>query len=87
MHIYKALLDPGEHSDGVALVLQVILVFSVIQFRPARYEDYVYPAWAQGVGWMIALASIIWIPLGAIHTLWILPGTFMEVNLLQTINT
>ena len=58
---------------------QVILIFSIIQFKPARYEDYVFPPWAQGVGWVIALASIIWIPLGAIHTLWVLPGSLMQV--------
>uniref|UniRef100_A0A8C1ILC3 Transporter n=1 Tax=Cyprinus carpio TaxID=7962 RepID=A0A8C1ILC3_CYPCA len=60
-------------------LITVILVFSVIQFKPARYEDYVYPPWAQGVGWLIALASIIWIPLAAVHTLWLLPGSFTEV--------
>ncbi|XP_028838229.1 sodium- and chloride-dependent GABA transporter ine isoform X2 [Denticeps clupeoides] len=60
------------------VLITIILVFSVIQFKPARYEDYVYPAWAQGIGWMIALASIIWIPLAAVHTLWVLPGTFLE---------
>lgn len=59
---------------------QVILIFSIIQFKPARYEDYVFPPWAQGVGWVIALASIIWIPLGAIHTLWVLPGSFKQVT-------
>ncbi|KAL2095058.1 hypothetical protein ACEWY4_009777 [Coilia grayii] len=60
------------------LLTGVILIFSVIEFKPARYEHYVYPAWAQGVGWIIALASIIWIPLAAIHTLWVLPGSFKE---------
>uniref|UniRef100_A0A3P9NLA7 Transporter n=1 Tax=Poecilia reticulata TaxID=8081 RepID=A0A3P9NLA7_POERE len=58
----------------------VILIFSIIQFRPARYGDYVFPPWAQGVGWVIALASIIWIPLGAIHTLWVLPGSLTKVS-------
>ncbi|XP_047463153.1 sodium- and chloride-dependent GABA transporter ine [Mugil cephalus] len=60
------------------ILVTVILIFSIIQFKPARYEDYVFPTWAQGVGWIIALASIIWIPLGAIHTLWVLPGSFMQ---------
>lgn len=59
-------------------LVTIILVFSVIQFKPARYESYEYPAWAQGVGWMIALASIIWIPLAALHTLWVLPGSFTQ---------
>uniref|UniRef100_A0A8C8IBD8 Transporter n=1 Tax=Oncorhynchus tshawytscha TaxID=74940 RepID=A0A8C8IBD8_ONCTS len=61
------------------MVQQIILVFTIIQFKPARYEDYVYPPWAQGIGWVIAMASIIWIPLGALHTLWVLPGSFTEV--------
>lgn len=60
-------------------MIQVILIFSIIQFKPARYGEYVFPPWAQGVGWIIALTSIIWIPLGAIHTLWVLPGSIMEV--------
>ncbi|KAF7665675.1 hypothetical protein LDENG_00136540 [Lucifuga dentata] len=60
------------------LLITVLLIFSIIQFKPARYEDYVFPVWAQGVGWGIALASIIWIPLGALHTLWVLPGSFMQ---------
>lgn len=59
---------------------QVILIFSIIQFKPARYEDYIFPPWAQGVGWVIAMASIIWIPLGAIHTLWVLPGSLLQVT-------
>lgn len=58
---------------------QVILIFSIIQFKPARYENYVFPPWAQGVGWVIAMASIIWIPVGTIHTLWVLPGSLMQV--------
>ncbi|KAJ8275789.1 hypothetical protein COCON_G00075410 [Conger conger] len=60
------------------VLVLVILVFSVIQFRPATYGSYVYPTWAQGIGWFIAMASIIWIPLAAIHTLWVLPGSFTE---------
>uniref|UniRef100_A0A673Y5L7 Transporter n=1 Tax=Salmo trutta TaxID=8032 RepID=A0A673Y5L7_SALTR len=63
------------------LLITIILVFTIIQFKPARYEDYVYPPWAQGIGWVIAMASIIWIPLGALHTLWVLPGSFTEVLL------
>ncbi|XP_029924895.1 sodium- and chloride-dependent GABA transporter ine [Myripristis murdjan] len=60
------------------VLITVILVFSVIQFKPARYEDYVFPPWAQGIGWVIAMASIIWIPLGAIHTMCVLPGSFTQ---------
>lgn len=64
----------------VDVLLQVILIFSIIEFKPARYEDYVFPPWAQGVGWIIALASIIWIPVCAVHTLWVLPGSVLQVT-------
>lgn len=64
----------------VVVLLQVILIFSIIEFRPARYESYVFPPWAQGVGWIIALASIIWIPVCAVHTLWVLPGSMLQVT-------
>ncbi|KAL4660615.1 sodium- and chloride-dependent GABA transporter ine-like [Arapaima gigas] len=60
------------------VLVAVILVFSVIQFKPARYENYQYPPWCQGIGWIIAIASIVWIPLCALHTLWVLPGSFKE---------
>ncbi|KAM9348932.1 sodium-dependent dopamine transporter [Symphorus nematophorus] len=60
------------------VLIAVILIFSIIQFKPARYGDYVFPTWAQGVGFIISLASIVWIPFGAIHTLWVLPGSFMQ---------
>ncbi|XP_076607171.1 sodium- and chloride-dependent GABA transporter ine [Chaetodon auriga] len=60
------------------VLVTVILIFSIIQFKPARYGDYVFPPWAQGVGWVIAMASIIWIPLAALHTMWVLPGSFMQ---------
>ncbi|XP_039611013.1 sodium- and chloride-dependent GABA transporter ine [Polypterus senegalus] len=59
-------------------LVTIILVFTVIQFKPARYVDYIYPSWAQGVGWVISMGSIIWIPLGAMHTLWILKGPPLE---------
>lgn len=66
--------------EGFVILLQVILIFSIIQFKPARYENYVFPPWGQGVGWVIAMASIIWIPLCAVHTLWVLPGSFLQVT-------
>nr|XP_057932820.1 sodium- and chloride-dependent GABA transporter ine [Doryrhamphus excisus] len=59
-------------------LITVILIFSIIQFKPARYEGYVFPPWAQGVGWVVAMGSIIWIPLASVHTLWVLPGSFVQ---------
>uniref|UniRef100_H3BDU1 Transporter n=2 Tax=Latimeria chalumnae TaxID=7897 RepID=H3BDU1_LATCH len=62
----------------------VILIFTVMRVTPARYEDYLYPDWAQGLGWVICLASLIWIPLGVIHTLCTLKGSFRK-RLIQSV--
>ncbi|KAL4636122.1 sodium- and chloride-dependent GABA transporter 1-like [Arapaima gigas] len=52
------------------MLVLCILISSIIQYTPARYgKMYIYPAWAEVVGWFISLLSIVWIPLGAIHEL------------------
>uniref|UniRef100_H2ZX72 Transporter n=2 Tax=Latimeria chalumnae TaxID=7897 RepID=H2ZX72_LATCH len=57
----------------------IILVSSIIQYTPARYGKlYTYPPWAEVLGWFISLCSIIWIPIGAIHTLYHGKGSFLE---------
>ncbi|XP_078083446.1 sodium- and chloride-dependent GABA transporter 1 isoform X2 [Mustelus asterias] len=61
------------------LLVTVILVSSIIRYTPARYgKTYTYPAWAEGLGWIISLCSIIWIPLGAAHTLYTNKGSFIQ---------
>lgn len=44
-----------------------IFIFSMIQYRPLTMAGYVYPDWAQGLGWVIALVSVVCIPLGMVH--------------------
>lgn len=41
---------------------QGIFFFSLAKYKRVKYEDYVYPAWAEAIGWMIALGSMLWIP-------------------------
>ncbi|XP_078278940.1 sodium- and chloride-dependent GABA transporter ine [Rhinoraja longicauda] len=60
------------------VLLLTLAVFVVIDFEPVRYGSYKYPAWAQSLGWVIALASLVWIPSGALHTLLTLKGPFLE---------
>ncbi|XP_077097457.1 sodium- and chloride-dependent GABA transporter ine isoform X1 [Siphateles boraxobius] len=56
-----------------------ILISSIFQYTPARYgKSYTYPLWAEVVGWFISLASIIWIPLGALHELWTTEGSLLQ---------
>ena len=44
------------------------------------YGDYVYPAWCQGLGWCVALLSIMCMPIGAIHTLATSKGSMKDVS-------
>ncbi|XP_072104042.1 sodium- and chloride-dependent GABA transporter 1 isoform X2 [Mobula birostris] len=61
------------------LLVTVILVSSIVRYTPARYgKTYRYPAWAESLGWIISLCSIIWIPLGAVHTLYNSKGSFIQ---------
>ena len=49
-------------------------------YEPLTYEDYVYPVWANVIGWLIALSSVAMIPGVAIYKIIITPGTFAQVK-------
>lgn len=61
---------------------QFLLIFSWVDYKPAVYGSYVYPKWADGLGWLMSFASIIWIPIVAI---WKIckerDGNVLKVNL------
>ena len=46
------------------LIVIVIMIFSIIGYKPLQYIDYVYSDWANAVGWCIASLSLICVPLG-----------------------
>ncbi|XP_030214771.1 sodium- and chloride-dependent GABA transporter ine isoform X1 [Gadus morhua] len=60
------------------LLVLVILVSSIAQYSPAHYGKYVFPAWANVVGWGISLLSIVCIPLGALQEIWRNEGTLLQ---------
>ena len=35
-------------------LLQGVLVFNLIQYKPLTLDKYVYPAWANGLGWILS---------------------------------
>lgn len=39
--------------------LQFILLFNLVQYKPASYGAYVYPLWADAVGWLIGLLPVM----------------------------
>lgn len=43
-------------------VLVFILLFTWIDFKPIKYDDYVFPTWSLVLGWMLSLTSVLVIP-------------------------
>lgn len=72
----------------VSVSLQFILIFTVIQYKPITYNDYVYPSWSLVIGFAMALSSVICIPIYALFKIAISEGsTFLEVRRVEAILT
>lgn len=67
----------------IFFILQFIIVYGLVGYEPLSYEDYVYPVWANVLGWLIACSSIIMIPSMAIYKLCTTPGSFVQVCILK----
>ncbi|KAG1653930.1 Sodium- and chloride-dependent GABA transporter ine [Nymphon striatum] len=52
-----------------------IAIYSFIDYKPLKYDNVVsYPDWAQGLGWMVAMLSVICVPLFAVIAIYKAPG-------------
>ncbi|KAI0215921.1 hypothetical protein LSAT2_031995 [Lamellibrachia satsuma] len=49
------------------LLIVSILVFSFVNYEPASYGKYIYPLWADSVGWLLTMSSVIPIFVVAIY--------------------
>ena len=56
---------------------------NVIQWNGVSYNKQPYPGWAELLGWVMALSSMLLIPGFAIQQLWKTPGTLREVTVLS----
>lgn len=61
------------------IFLLFIIVYGLIGYEPLRYEEYVYPDWANMLGWSIAGSSMAMIPAMAIYQIIVTPGSFKQV--------
>ena len=43
-----------------------LCLFSWINYEPLKYGKIAYPAWAHGMGWLIASTSLVCIPIFAV---------------------
>ena len=56
-----------------------IFVFSLVKHEAVKLNNvYVYPGWAIAIGWLLALSSMVAIPIYAVYAFYTTPGTFKE---------
>lgn len=51
---------------------------SIAQWKGVSYGTYKYPPWAEFVGWVMALSSMLWIPGVAIYKIWCAEGSLYD---------
>lgn len=62
-------------------VLQGCFVFSLVKYKPLTYNKvYEYPDWAIGLGWCLALSSMICIPMVMVIKILQSEGPLIEVS-------
>ncbi|XP_029134832.1 sodium- and chloride-dependent neutral and basic amino acid transporter B(0+) [Labrus bergylta] len=50
-------------------IIVVILIWSLITFKPPKYAGVQFPAWGLALGWCIAIFILLWIPVVAVYKL------------------
>ncbi|XP_060253442.1 sodium- and chloride-dependent glycine transporter 1 isoform X1 [Ovis aries] len=60
-------------------IIFLILIFLLIQYETITYNEYQYPSWAEAIGFLMALSSVICIPFYALFYFRITDGdTFLQ---------
>lgn len=68
----------------MTFLAQVIIIASLVQWGGVSYDKKPYPGWAEFFGWLLALASMVMIPIFAIVQCYYSKGTTItEVSMLS----
>ncbi|XP_062264945.1 sodium- and chloride-dependent GABA transporter 2-like [Platichthys flesus] len=60
------------------LICMVCFICSFVDYQPLTFGNYVYPDWAYYLGWVIALSSIVVIPIWAIGKICLTKGSLKQ---------
>ena len=71
---------PTVNHSTFHWIFQVIMVVSWVDFSMARYGDYVYPDWANLLGWIISLSSSIVIMVYISYRIFKEKGPILQVS-------
>jgi len=53
------------------IIILVTFLYGIADWGGIKFgKEYVYPGWAEGVGWLLAFSSMVTIPIGMAHTLY-----------------
>uniref|UniRef100_A0A3Q0QZ15 Transporter n=1 Tax=Amphilophus citrinellus TaxID=61819 RepID=A0A3Q0QZ15_AMPCI len=58
--------------------LLFVVIASTLTSPDLKYDNYIFPSWANLIGWGVALSSILLVPFYAMYKFFSLPGTFRE---------
>ncbi|XP_063044243.1 sodium-dependent noradrenaline transporter [Engraulis encrasicolus] len=58
--------------------LLFVVIASVVTSSGLKYDDYIFPWWANVIGWSIAMSSMLFVPFYAIYKFLSVPGSFKE---------
>ena len=47
--------------------LQLIIALTAVEDGPLEVDGYVYPDWANGIGWCIVAFTSMWVPIVAVY--------------------
>lgn len=64
-----------------------MLTFTVVMFSAPSYGEYIFPWWANGIGWLFALCSLMAIPITMVLQLLTVEGSFLQVDIYIMLGT
>ena len=64
----------------MSCAVQFVLLFSCVEGVHVEYDGYQFPAWAEGIGWLVAGAMISLIPVWAVVTVYRSVGSWQALT-------
>ncbi|XP_046371166.2 sodium- and chloride-dependent glycine transporter 1-like [Haliotis rufescens] len=67
------------------ILFLVIFSYSLYSYRPPKYGDYVFPAWATGLGWTISFSSLVPLPVIFFWTVYRTEGKTLKEKVMKAL--